>query len=146
MTNIEISFLGEKYSVSEDLLLLVKATKKFETINDKLTDLLIKQIKKNKHCGQDFQQTDKGPKGKYYKTAMEDAAKEIIKDLSEQQIYNVTITELVDENDGYIEMEKVCQKTIETSWQILIKAIQNFQAGYQGASAPRLLPVCGARL
>lgn len=133
MANIEISFLGEKYSVSEDLLSLVKATKKFETINDKLTDLLIKQIKKNKHCGQDFQQTDKGPKGKYYKTAMEDAAKEIIKDLSEQQIYNVTITELVDENDGYIEMEKVCQKTFETSWQILIKAIQNFQAGYQGA-------------
>ncbi len=128
MANVEINFLGEKYSVSEDLLLLVKATKKFETINEKLSDYLVKHIKKNDYCGKDENCTID-----YFKRPMENAAKQLITELSNFQIYNATITDLVDENAGFLEMKSICDNTQEKLRQALIKAMQDFQMGYQNA-------------
>lgn len=117
MSDVKVYFLGEQYSVPEELKVFVDYLHYFENLHNELMPLLTNQIKEKEYSGnadEDFE---------YFKTPLSKSSEKVISKLAENGIYDVTLNDLVYNNKGYTQLYTVCSETIRGMIKILSDAV-----------------------
>lgn len=138
MSDVKVLFLSQEYNVPEELREFVGYLHYFEEIHSGLMPLLTSQIKKKEYSGgadNDFI---------YWKDPLSKAGERIISKLAEQNIYDVTIDDLVYKNKGYIQLHTVCKDTIQGMTNILLNAMQTWEQGYNSAYSSAASTITGS--
>ena len=122
-----VYFLGAEHTIPCQLRGFVKLLNYFECIlNDELMPLLLQQIKKKEW-------NDDGNSFSYYELTMKSIGEKVISKLAEQNVFDVTLQELVYRNKGYLMLKQVCHETLEDMRQILIDSMNEWEAAYNSA-------------
>lgn len=137
MTNITVSFLGEEYSFPADLQEFVRILQYFDSFNNELNPLLLNLMKNSEWKDG----TENGLE--YFKNPMISLANKVIAKLSEYSIYDVTISDLVDNNPGYINLKEIGNNTLDGMKKILSNSITEWIEGYDSAQAKAASKVTG---
>lgn len=127
MPDVDVSFLSKTYLLPDELEQLVVYLQKFEDIRNNLMPLLIKQM----NCKTWTEPNE--AEFSYFKDPLSQTGKEIISDLAQKKIYDVTLDDLVYSNKGYLQLYHTCEDTAKEMLQILQRALQSFLNGYEKA-------------
>ena len=137
MKSISVKFLGEEFSFPADLQEFVKILQYFDSLNEELNPLLLNLME-----NADYKSGDEKTM-KYFKDPMTVLAKWVVAKLSEYNIYDVTISELVDNNDGYIKLKEVCDNTFEGMKKLTLDSMTEWYDGYIDAQSNAASKVTG---
>lgn len=138
MSDVKVYFLGEQYSVPEELKVFVGYLHYFENLHNELMPLLTNQIKEKEYSGnadEDFE---------YFKTPLSKSGEKVISKLAENGIYDVTLNDLVYDNKGYTQLYTVCSETIRGMIKILSDSMQSWLDGYNQAYSSAASNITGS--
>lgn len=138
MSEVNVLFLGQEYSVPKELKEFVGYLHYFEEIHNEIIPLLTSQIKKKEYSGgadKDFI---------YWKIPLSKTGEKIITKLAEHNIYDVTLDDLVFNNKGYIQLHSVCKDTMQGMVNILLNAMQSWEQGYNSAYSSAASTITGS--
>lgn len=127
MSNVNVQFLGADYSIPEELKEFIGYLHEFEGVHNSLMPLLTSQINKKEYSGGadvDFA---------YWKNPLSNAGQKIISKLAKQNIFDVTLDDIVFNNKGYLQLHSVCSETMQGMVNILMSAMENWLDGYERA-------------
>ena len=127
MGNVELTFLGDKYSIPSELKEFVGYLQDFDEMREDVMELLTDQINQRKYTGgaaEDFI---------YYRDPLTKVGEKVITKLSTNGIFDVTLNDLVFENKGYTLLHDVCKETMQCMVNILLNAMDEWQSGYESA-------------
>lgn len=125
MKEMQIVFLGEEYSFPREVKEYVFYCRRFQEINDNLLSVLTQRIKDRWY---DFPD-------KEFDELLKQEGKKIISCLAQDNIYDITLSELIEQNNGYIYFRNMTQKGFEKWKQISIHAVQEYAKGYENAQS-----------
>lgn len=124
MNEIQVEFLGEKYTFPDEVKKYVFYWENnFKKIKEKFSETIEKRINSRWYEYPDLE----------FEELLKNAGKKVIKDLSEDGIYDVTINELVEQNNGYIAFQNITSKGFERWKNISIGALQEYMDGFENA-------------
>ena len=127
MSSINVSFLGEEYYFPSDLIDFIKILRFFDSFHAQLNPLLLRLMEK-----EDWEDgTERGQQ--YFKKTMVQQANKVIAKLSSCNIYDITVSDLVDNNPGFIQIIETGNNTLEAMKNILSNTISNWLEGYDNA-------------
>ena len=127
MGDIKINFLGNDYIFPEVLGIYVGDLKKFEPYYEKAMELLINQMKEKTYSsGADVDFI-------YFRKPLKKIVEKIIKDLSNQGVYSISIKELLDDNIGYKKLWNTCNDCFQEMKRIYTNSILEYAQEYQNA-------------
>ncbi|MFT4006481.1 MAG: hypothetical protein QM683_12955 [Lacrimispora sp.] len=138
MADITVRFLGEDYTFPQELKEYVVYCNEFEKINDKLQKELVRIMKKKLY-------EDGGPFGVMHdiegdlKEKMIKEGKNVIRLLAKERIFDVTDSELIDNNKGYIHYEDTYKAMIDGGKQILMNEVRSWVNGFEKAQNDSLI-------
>lgn len=115
MGKTTVKLLGRKFQISDQLPIFIPIMRTFEFYENELRQLVINQAKSDTYTG--VKEGDFA----YWDDKIRSIAKKVIRDAAVNGIYDMTETELVDDNPGYAELSKVIN---ETTLQILKRQVQ----------------------
>ena len=118
MSEISVKFLGETYGFPTDIIKIIPILDKNDEYLQKLYPLILDLMDKG-----DWK--DENNIG-YFKNPMIRIANQIIADLSEENIYDVTVSDLVDNNPGFIKLQEVCNYTLSKMKDIFNQTLTNY--------------------
>lgn len=127
MSNISVSFLGEEFIIPSELREYIGYMSYAIQLDEELMPLLLNQMKTGKYSGyieEDFA---------YFKTPLSKIGDRFIAKLAEVNIFDVTLSELVYKNSGYIMLNNVCKETIKGVADILCRVMESYRDGYINA-------------
>ncbi|MCM1167853.1 MAG: hypothetical protein NC299_07840 [Lachnospiraceae bacterium] len=127
MSNVSVCFLGEEFIIPSELKDYIEYMSYSVKIRDEVMPLLLNQMKSNTYSGhgeKDFI---------YFKKPLTQIGKKIIAKLAKDNIFDVTLNDVVYNNSGYKKLYKVCEETMAGLANILVKAINDFETGYVNA-------------
>ncbi|MBR1507628.1 MAG: tetratricopeptide repeat protein [Eubacterium sp.] len=119
-----VLFLGAEYDISDQLPILVPILQEFDEYKESLMSKLVSQIERNTYVGgedKDFS---------YWSQPVSTISKSIIRNAAKLGIYDLTEYELVENNPGYIELNKLCTETLR---QILLSQTETMLEWMEGA-------------
>ncbi len=120
-------FLGKEYILPEELIDYAKDLKKFELYYERAMEPLIRQMQERTYSSgaeKDFA---------YFKNPLKEITEDIIKDLSFQGVFSVSVKELFDDNMGYQKLFSVCSECFEKIKDIYVNATLNLAQEYDNA-------------
>ena len=123
----EVIFLNKKYEISDQLPIFVQILNDFSGYSDTLMDLLVRQM--NRRGYNSGSQEDFG----YWRIPIDQIAKEIILKASSVNVYNLTVYDLVDDNDAFQQLYQCCVECFQNMKNILINAMDEWIHGYESA-------------
>lgn len=138
MSQLCVRFIGKEYVLSEQLPTYVKILAQFEEYMDQLHGKVIEQAKNGDFSGgadEDFI---------YWKQPVESIAKDVITKAAEFGIYDLTLTELVNNNPGYVQLHKVCAETIKQAAEALLNAMDSLIEGQRSAEQDAASQITGS--
>ena len=115
MGKTTVKLLGREFQISDQLPIFIPIMRTFEFYENELRQLVINQAKSGTYTG--VKEGDFA----YWDNKIRSIAKKVIKDAAANGIYDMTESELVDDNPGYAELNKVIN---ETTLQILKQQVQ----------------------
>lgn len=140
MSNITVSFIGEDFVIPSGLREFIKCASYSGELEEELMPLLFNQMKTGQYSGyidEDFA---------YFKLPLAKIGNRFIAKLAEDNIFDVTLSELVYENSGYIMLNNVCKETITGVADILCRAMSAYREGYIEAYNEATSSVTGSGL
>ncbi len=141
MGDISVKFLGKDYVFPEELREYVSYCNEFEKISNTLSDaLLVSMKKKSITDGNDSQADDIETK---LKDLMRQEGKKIIPMLAKHEIFDVTESDLIDNNQGYILYEQAYKTMMEGLCKNLAEEMQAFMDGYDDVQRSAYSQVTG---
>lgn len=138
MSDIKVYFLGEEYSVPEELKEFIGYLHDFEEIHNEIMPLLTNQIPKKEFTGGadvDFE---------YFKAPLSKTGENVISKLATKNIFDVTLNDVVYNNKGYIQLHNVCKDTMQGMVNILMNAMQTWLDGYNNAYSSAASNITGS--
>lgn len=129
---IKVRFLGENYTFPEEVAQYVLYCNKFEQINDRLMDELLKTMKKTPMGKGDSAYTDMREK---YEGYMQEEGRKVITMLAQIGAYDVTESDVIYNNRGYKYYIDVKTKMNEGSAKILYDSIDSWMDEESSISA-----------
>lgn len=138
MSDIKVYFLGEEYSVPEELKEFIDYLHYFEEIHNEIMPLLTNQIPKKDFTGgadADFE---------YFKVPLSKIGEKVIAKLADKSIFDVTLNDVVYNNKGYIKLHNVCKDTMQGMVEILRNAMLNWLDGYNNAYSSATSNITGS--
>lgn len=138
MSVVAVYFLGKEYLLSDQLPKYVSILERFEDYTNQLLQKVVDQAKKGDYSGggdKDFA---------FWSVPVEDIAKDIIKNASDDGVYDLTVSELVEHNPGYHQLRKVCRDTMQGMVKALMNAMDEWQAGYNSAHSQATSNITGS--
>lgn len=138
MSDIKVNFLGEEYTVPEELKEFVEYLYFFENIHNEIMPLLTKQMQKKEFSGGadvDFE---------YFKAPLSKTGEKVIAELAKNDIFDVTLNDVVYNNKGYIQLYNVCKDTMQEMVNILKNAMQTWLDGYNNAYSSAASNITGS--
>lgn len=138
MSDVKVYFLGEEYSVPEELKEFIGYLHDFEEIHNEIIPLLTNQIPKKEFTGGadvDFE---------YFKTPLSKTGEKVIAKLAKKNIFDVTLNDVVYNNKGYIQLHNVCKDTMQGMCNILMNAMQTWLDGYNNAYSSAASNITGS--
>ena len=142
MSDIMVRFLNESYTFPEELKQYVIYCNEFEKINNRLQKELICTMKKKPYDqgGSDAM----GDIESRLKEAMICEGKKVITMLSQNGIFDVTETDIINSNKGFIHYEETYKAMMDGAKQILIEHMQSYLSGFEDAQTSAYSQVTGA--
>jgi len=125
MNAIKVVFLGEEYSFPQEVKKYIFYCHRFQGISDKFMSILSQRIKERWY---DFPD-------KEFDELFKQEGKKVIAYLAQDDIYDVTLSELVNQNKGYICFQDMTQDGFDKWKQISINAVQEYARGYEYAQS-----------
>lgn len=138
MSDIKVNFLGEEYTVPEELKEFVEYLYFFENIHNEIMPLLTKQMQKKEFSGGadvDFE---------YFKAPLSKTGEKVIAELAKNDIFDVTLNDVMYNNKGYIQLYNVCKDTMQEMVNILKNAMQTWLDGYNNAYSSAASNITGS--
>ena len=138
MSNVKVYFLGEEYSVPEELKEFIGYLHDFEEIHNEIMPLLTNQIPKKEFTGGadvDFE---------YFKSPLSKTGEKVIAKLARKNIFDVTLNDVVYNNKGYIQLYNVCKDTMQGMVNILMNAMESWLDGYNNAYSSAASNITGS--
>lgn len=138
MSDVNLIFLGEEYSIPEELRVFVEYLHYFETIHNEIMPLLTTQIRAKKYSSgaeEDFI---------YFKAPLTKVGEKVIVKLTEKNIFDATLNDIVYNNRGYIQLHNICEYTFNEMANILMRAITSFEDGYVSAYSSAASNITGS--
>ncbi len=138
MSNVNLFFLGEEYSIPSELKQFVGYLNEFDLMRNDVMTLLTSQINSRKYTGgadEDFV---------YFKNPLTKIGKKVIAMLSHDGVFDVTLEEIVYQNPGYIQLHDVCSETINQMAGILINAMEDWNKEHENAYASAASNITGS--
>lgn len=139
---ILVKFLGNDYIFPEELKRYISYCNEFEKINNSLSQALLATMNK-KPVGENGEPDAADDIESTLKEKMRQEGKKIISMLAEQNIFDITESELIDNNKGYILYEQTYKLMIEGLKQNLIEELNSFVAGWEDARQSAYSQVTG---
>lgn len=127
MADIKVHFLENDYVFPEELVIYVGYLKKFEPYYERAMEPLIHQMSEKKYSsGADVDFA-------YFRNPLKAIVEDVIKDLSSEGVFSVSVKELLDDNVGYQKLWKVCSDCFEKIKDIYVNATLNLAREYDNA-------------
>lgn len=123
MSRMRAHFLGEEFIIPSELREYIGYMSYSIKLDDELMPLLLNQMKAGTYSSQakvDFA---------YFEKPLLSIGNRIIARLAEDNIFDVTLRELVYDNSGYIMLRKICKETHKGVCDILRNAILTYEEG-----------------
>ena len=141
MAEVTVKFLGSDYTFPEELKQYVVYCSEFEKINDELSKALLATMKlPSIVSGEPSQAGDVEVK---LKEKMRQEGKKIIPLLAKHNIFDVTESDLIDNNKGYLMYEEAYKTLMRGLSQNLAEEMQAFLDGYEDAQRSAYSQVTG---
>lgn len=121
--DIDVTFLGENYFFPQELEQYVIYCNEFEKINDRLMKILLSTMKKKPMGEGDSAYTDMFKK---YEGYLQDEGRKFITMLSKIDVYDVTESEVIFSNKGYVYYKDIKAEMNKGSIQILQNAMHDW--------------------
>lgn len=138
MNHIVVNFLGNEYNFPYELIDYIPHLQFFNRFNDEVMRLLENQITKGEYSGGAETDFD------YFTKPLLKLCKRIISKLSSYGVYDVTIQDLLYNNQGYIELHQICSNTIQEMTNILKGAMSEWLTGQENAYSSALSNITGS--
>lgn len=138
MADITVRFLGEDYTFPKELKEYIVYCSEFEKINEKLQKELVCTMKKKLYTEDGpfevMRDIEQGLKEKMIKEG-----KNVIGLLAKEGIFDVTESELIHHNKGYIHYEDTYKAMIDGVKQILMNEVRSWINGFEKAQNDNLI-------
>lgn len=141
MAEITVKFLGSDYTFPEELKQYVVYCNEFEKINDALSKALLTTMKRPYIL--DGEPSQAGDVESGLKDKMRQEGKKIIPLMAKHNIFDVTESELIDNNKGYLLYEEAYKNMASGLQKNLADEIQAFMDGYDNAQMSAYSQVTG---
>ena len=142
MADVTVKFLGENYSFPEELKDYVSYCNEFEKINKRLSQALLVTMNRPTITGGETSQA--GEVETKLKEDMRKEGKKVISMLAKYNIFDVTESDLVDNNKGYIYYNDVYQNIMMRGLRLnLAEELQNFLDDWEDAQQSAYSQVTG---
>lgn len=138
MSDVNLIFLGEEYSMPEELREFVEYLHYFEAIRNEIMPLLTTQIRAKKYCSGAEENFI------YFKAPLTKVGEKVIVKLTEKNIFDATLNDIVYNNSGYIQLHNICKYTFDEMANILMRAITSFEDGYVSAYSSAASNITGS--
>jgi hypothetical protein len=116
MSELTVKFLGSDYTFPYELKEYVSICSEFEKINDTLSKALLTTMKRPSIIGDEPSQAGDVEQG--LKEKMRNEGKKIIPMLAKHNIFDVTESDLIENNKGYIKYEETYKAVSDTHMAI----------------------------
>ncbi len=133
MSNKSVHFLGEEYIVPSELREFVGYTYFFERIQDEILSSFAKQITKQRNTCANVDQE-----------LLTKVGEDVIAKLAQDNIFDVTLDDLVYNNEGYVKLETVMRDTMSEMINISIESLEQLETGYDKAYSEAYSQVNGS--
>lgn len=128
MSTMSVNFLSEKYELPANILQFIEYTKRFENYHEQLIQLTTRCMKQTADTeGMPFPDMD------MFSSHLENIAKHVIAELSEAKVYDVSIDDLVKNNEGYKQLLGANIQALQKRYAALLSNIQTVETEYQRA-------------
>lgn len=141
MAEVTVKFLGCDYTFPEELKQYVVYCSEFEKINDALSKALLTTMKIPSII--DGEPSQAGDVEVKLKEKMRQEGKKIIPLLAKHNIFDVTESDLIDNNKGYLMYEETYKTMMRGLSQNLAEEMQAFLDGYEDAQRSAYSQVTG---
>lgn len=136
MDEIQVKFLEKEYLFPQEIKDYISYCQKIQKVNDNFLTVLTKRVQDRWYDYPD----------KEFEELFRESGKEVITLLSQDKIYDVTISELVDQNTGYISFQNITKAGFEKYKNIYVEATEEFIKGYENAQMIANSKVTGSGL
>ena len=126
MGKTTVKLLSREFHISDQLPIFIPIMQKFEQYENQLKLMVIYQAKTGTYTGVSEGDFD------FWEKKIRSIAKQVIQDAASNGIFDLTEAELVDDNPGYAELNRVVN---ETTRQMLVNQIQATLDYLEGADA-----------
>lgn len=141
MSELTVKFLGSDYTFPHELKEYVSICSEFEKINDTLSKALLTTMKRPSIIGDEPSQAGDVEQG--LKEKMRNEGKKIIPMLAKHNIFDVTESDLIENNKGYIKYEETYKTMMKGLSKNLAEEMQAFLDGYDDAQRSAYSQVTG---
>lgn len=139
---INVTFLGERYSFPGELAQYVTYCNEFEKINDRLMNKLFATMKKAPMQKGDSSYTDMR---EMYEGYMQDEGRKFITMLSKIGVYDVTESDVIFSNKGYVKYTEIKTQMNVGSSKILQNSMNNWMAEHDNIYSSSVSDIRGSR-
>lgn len=129
MSVMMVQFLSDEYELPGEILTFLEITEQFEKYHGKLIQLTTKCMKETA-----INKIKQLPDLDLFRHCFEEIANDIIVNLTKYNIYDITIEDLVDDNEGYKQFLGTQLETVKKQFESLQSSIQSLEWEYQRAS------------
>lgn len=105
MGETTVKLLNREFQISDQLPRFIPIMRKFEFFENQLKQMVIDQAKEGTYTG-----VSDGAFN-YWENKIRSIAKQVIQDAASNGIFDMTESELVDDNPGYAELSRVINET-----------------------------------
>lgn len=133
MADMIVRFLGEEYSFPEELKEYVVYCNEFEKINSRLSQELLAIMKKKILADDENEQTAVGDIEQTLKDKMRNEGKQVISMLAKYNIFDITESDVVDSNKGFIYYDEVYKNMMQGLQKNLADKLQRILDGWDDA-------------
>ncbi|MBT9775783.1 hypothetical protein GPL15_04560, partial [Clostridium sp. MCC353] len=142
MAEEKVMFLGEEYIFPEELREYINYCNEFEKINNRLSDSLLVTMKMP-ILSENDEPDQLGYLETKFKDKMRQEGKQVISMLSKHNIFDITESDLVDNNKGYLYYADVYKKCFAQIKQNLIDELDSFLEGFDNAQQSAYSQITG---
>lgn len=125
MSEIKVRFLKNDYLFPKEVREYVQYCQKFIKISDNFLDILNNRIKNKWYNYPDIE----------FEELFKEAGKAVVKYLSQDGIYDVTISELVENNSGYILFQNITEQSFEEYKNIFVESTEKYIRSLENTQA-----------
>ena len=136
MEEDSVLFLGRSFLFPKELREYVSYCRKFQMDRNTLMDLIYDRSKKQWYDYPD----------KVFENILREICKHTIIILSEDNIYNVTVDDLLLQNQGYLEFLKITKESFGKYKEFSIREVQEYQREYESAYYEAASQITGSGL